>query len=198
MRRCRRDKSRSTTQSGELQILRLQVKKTCKHGSSTQIALAKTFAFVFRDLFHQNFKQERESKSFCHANPSAWWDICHADGGALQNFTFPPFFFQNGGRRSFQRRQPLVSFLSPFLCETTKKGHFCFHRARAARRSRGGLCEAQGEVAGSLANPSARTSHRKSYQNSILLSLQKPPQQRPQKRRWTNDNNLHIKTSVFP
>ena len=43
-----------------------------------------------------------------------------------------------------------VSFLSPFLCETTKKGHFCFHRARAARRSRGGLCEAQGEVAESL------------------------------------------------
>ena len=68
----------------------------------------------------------------------------------MQNFAFPPFFFQNGGQRSFQRRQPLVSFLSPFLCETTKKGQFCFHRARAARRSRGGLCEAQGEVAESL------------------------------------------------
>ena len=68
----------------------------------------------------------------------------------MLDFAFPPFFFQNGGRSSFQRRQPLVSFLSPFLCETTKKGHFCFHRARAARRSRGGLCEAQGEVAESL------------------------------------------------
>ena len=76
--------------------------------------------------------------------------LCAQDGGVLLDFAFPPFFFQNGGRRSFQRRQPLVSFLSPFLCETTKKGHFCFHRARAARRSRGGLCEAQGEVAESL------------------------------------------------
>ena len=44
----------------------------------------------------------------------------------------------------------MVSFLSPFLCETTKKGHFCFHRARGARRSRGGLCEAVEEVAESL------------------------------------------------
>ena len=43
-----------------------------------------------------------------------------------------------------------ASFLSPFLCDEAKKWHFCFHRARAARRSRGGLCEAQGEVAESL------------------------------------------------
>jgi hypothetical protein len=28
--------------------------------------------------------------------------------------------------------EPLVPFLSPFLCGTTKKWHFCYHRAREA------------------------------------------------------------------
>jgi hypothetical protein len=36
-----------------LQLLRLQVKETCKHSSGTQRTFSKAFAFVLRTLFQQ-------------------------------------------------------------------------------------------------------------------------------------------------
>ena len=79
--------------SRQLQLLRLQVQKTCKHGSFTDFAFAKNDSFCLFLCDRRKLKRKRDSKSFCHANPSAWWDICHADGGVLLNFAFSPFFF---------------------------------------------------------------------------------------------------------
>ena len=78
--------------SRQLQILRLQVKKTCKHGSRSDSALTNDVSFCLVPCDRRKLKQDGKAKAFASANPSAGWDICPADGGGLRSFAFPPFF----------------------------------------------------------------------------------------------------------
>ena len=103
----------------QFQILRLQVKETCKHGSGTQRDLAKVFGFVIRTLFQQkllpNQRREQapalqESNTFYFPSPAARVSFAARDAEKAYMF-FSPAFFAERQRSGFQRRQPLARFL---------------------------------------------------------------------------------------
>ena len=77
-----------------------------------------------------------EYKTFCPANPS--WACAYAPKMEEACWTLPfcRSFFQNGGRSSFQRRQPLVSFLATSW--ETPRSSMALSAARCAALNKAG------------------------------------------------------------
>ena len=62
----------------KIQLLRLQVKETCKHESGTDFALAKSFSRLPLFLLKTKFQAGREAKAFAISACRAWWqDLEH-------------------------------------------------------------------------------------------------------------------------
>ena len=59
-----------------LQLLRLQVKETCKHGSRSDVAFAKDDSYCISPCDRRKFKPDGKAKAFASATPS--WACAYA------------------------------------------------------------------------------------------------------------------------
>ena len=76
VRLCGRGKRAARRKSEHLQLLRLQVKETCKHGSSSDSALTNDVSFCLSPCDRRKLKQDGIAKTFASANPS--WACAYA------------------------------------------------------------------------------------------------------------------------
>ena len=107
-----------------------------------------TYAFLVLSLkFSHHERQAGKAKGFCQDKPILGVRSCAQDGGGLRK--------QKPRRLSKSRRaagfqgalSPLVPFLSPFLCGTTKKWHLRrYSAARSSTESRWAVCAWKGEA----------------------------------------------------
>ena len=94
-----------------LQLLRVRLKESRTHGSSSDVAFVRGVSFCLFPCNRQKFKQDEKAKVFAkltHLGRA----LMRPRWGSFAELCFSAVLFQNGGRRSFQRRQPLVSFLA--------------------------------------------------------------------------------------
>ena len=97
--------------SRHLQILRRCFKEKHRHGSDTDFAFVRCVSSCLSPCDRQKFKQDEKAKVFAkltHLGRA----LMRPRWGSFAELCFSAVLFQNGGRRSFQRRQPLVSFLA--------------------------------------------------------------------------------------
>ena len=111
--------------SGQLQLLRLQVQKTCKHESSTQAPKQKALLYLTRPSLT---KFQTNTISFLRL-PLV---VATLREMKKKHRCFSPLCsLKSGNARGFPGGNAWASFLSPFLCDEAKKWHLCYLRARA-------------------------------------------------------------------
>ena len=104
--------------------------------------------------------------------------LCAQDGGVLLDFAFPPFFFQNGGRRGFPGGTPGFPFFRHFFVKRQRNGIF-------AISERAKQCEPGYEGVESLAEPfatSSRVCRRTTRGGKGMFILSRPRKNEPRKR----------------